>query len=240
MNDIFLYISLGLAILWAVRMAQSKRRNPIVWAGVTFGLMLIPTLLLPALPPILGMAPLLILVFLKPKKLDGVITQTNTIMCPKCRSAHTLGYNYCVNCGWELSTPYQEATPSPALTVESTIERSKNELTGTMIIQSPENHPVSADTPQDNAYQQDPITPPETSETVLSPRPTTATGFTDLGLSLFEQRRFREAIDQFTKAIALNASYIPAWQNRAESYKTLGLLEKSLSDTRQVEQLRSS
>ena len=260
MNDILLYISLGLAILWAIRMAQSKRRNPILWAGVTFGLMLIPTLLAPSLPPILGITPLLILVFLRPKKLANDLPRTDTIVCPKCSAIHALGYNYCVNCGWELNESYSEVSPSPELTNEPTlaptIERDQSEHTRAASIVSPEHDSSAINPSEDNTNQNAPIpidstaprpidtdTPIDTSkvpEAVPLRRPMTAVGFTDLGLSLSKQGRFREAIDQFTKAIALNANYIPAWENRAESYKILGLLEKSLSDASQVEQLRSS
>ncbi|MEC9309714.1 MAG: hypothetical protein VX966_09465 [Chloroflexota bacterium] len=260
MNDILLYISLGLAILWAIRMAQSKRRNPILWAGVTFGLMLIPTVLAPSLPPILGIAPLLILVFLRPKKLSNDLPRTDTVVCPKCSAIHASGYNYCVNCGWELNEAYSELLPNPELTNEptlaTTIERDQSGHTPAASIPSADHALISENISEDDANQNVPIpndstapgsldtdrpvSTPKGPESVPIPRPTTAIGFTDLGLSLSKQGRFRESIDQFTKAIALNSNYIPAWENRAESYKVLGLLEKSLSDTSQVEQLRSS
>ena len=260
MNDILLYISLGLAILWAIRMAQSKRRNPILWAGITFGLMLIPTVLAPSLPPILGITPLLILVFLRPKKLANDLPRTDTVVCPKCSAIHALGYNYCVNCGWELNKAYPEGLTNPELinepTLAATIERDQSGHAQATAIPAPDQSLIS-DTIHENDANQNVPTPNDSTvpspigtdtpmstakdpESVPIPRPTTAMGFTDLGLTLSKQGRFRESIDQFTKAIALNSNYIPAWENRAESYKVLGLLEKSLSDTSQVEQLRSS
>ena len=66
-------------------------------------------------------------------------------------------------------------------------------------------------------------------------RPLTAAGMTELGLSLFNQGRVREAVDQFTKAIALDPRYREAWANRARAYTELGLSEKAAADHQQLE-----
>ena len=71
-------------------------------------------------------------------------------------------------------------------------------------------------------------------------RPTTAVGFTDLGIKLSEEGRHREAIDQFTKSIALDSKYTLAWEKRAESYKILGLNDKSSQDLDHLKGLLSN
>ena len=250
MNDILLYISLGLAVLWSIRMAQSKRRNPFVWAGLTFALMLIPTLLLPSLPPILGITPLLILVFLKPSKPVGDTSIPDQIICPKCTAPHMGGYNYCVNCGWELSKPYSGTSVSsdPVELVSDPVSKSSEPV-------EYESQPhITSTTSDAETYEKSEseleISPTERhvedkkqSEEAQAPivvRPTTAAGFTDLGIRLSEEGRHREAIDQFTKSIALDSKYALAWEKRAESYKILGLNDKSSQDLDHLKGLLSN
>lgn len=254
MNDILLYISLGLAILWSIRMAQSKRRNPFVWAGLTFSLMLIPTLLFPSLPPILGITPLLILVFLKPSKPVSEPSVPSQIICPKCTASHMSGYNYCVNCGWELTKPYSSTTVSIDPT-ESTSEPLDNpvELPVYESQQDAINEELGAPSdpdkhesleggiemiPTDNSTEGE--NQSEENARPIPIRPTTAAGFTDLGIKLSVEGRHREAIDQFTKSIALDAQYALAWEKRAASYQVLGLNEKSSQDLEHLKGLPSN
>ena len=49
----------------------------------------------------------------------------------------------------------------------------------------------------------------------------TADGMTERGVRLYNQGRIQEAIDQFTKAIALDPNYVQAWARRAEAYARL-------------------
>ena len=63
----------------------------------------------------------------------------------------------------------------------------------------------------------------------------TAAAMTERGLTLINQGRVREAVDQFTKAIALDPRYREAWSNRAKAYTDLGLSDKAAADRRQLE-----
>ena len=76
----------------------------------------------------------------------------------------------------------------------------------------------------------EPVKPPPTFR-----RPLTAPGMTERGLTLFNQGRFQEAIDQFTKAMALDPSYKPAWAHRAEAYDRLGRQKEAAEDMRRLE-----
>ena len=248
MNDILLYISLGLAILWSIRMAQSKRRNPFVWAGLTFSLMLVPTLLFPSLPPILGITPLLILVFLKPSKPVSEPSVPDQIICPKCTASHMNGYNYCVNCGWELTKPYSNTPVS--------IDRTEEPLDNPVELPVYESQQATLKDelgdldkherleggleviPTDNGTEDE--NQSEGDARPIPVRPTTAAGFTDLGITLSVEGRHREAIDQFTKSIALDAQYTLAWEKRAASYQVLGLNEKSSQDLEHLKGLPSN
>lgn len=63
----------------------------------------------------------------------------------------------------------------------------------------------------------------------------TAANLTERGIALFSQGRFQEAVDQFTKAIALDPKYKLAWERRAEAYGRLGRAERQAADRRQLE-----
>ena len=63
----------------------------------------------------------------------------------------------------------------------------------------------------------------------------TAANLTERGVSFFNQGRYQEAIDQFTKAIALDPQYREAWEKRAEAYGRLGRSERQKADLRRLE-----
>ena len=93
----------------------------------------------------------------------------------------------------------------------------------------------AAPTPQ-TSTEATPV-PETTSEPIPEPAraaPTPA-NLTERGVSLFNQGRFQEAIDQFTKAIALDPNYREAWARRAEAYGRLGRPERQQADQRRLE-----
>ena len=70
--------------------------------------------------------------------------------------------------------------------------------------------------------------------------PPTAPGMTERGIGLFNLGRTQEAIDQFTKAIALDANYKEAWERRAEAYATLGRDGEAEEDRRRLNAINPS
>ncbi|PKB72378.1 MAG: hypothetical protein BZY87_00915 [SAR202 cluster bacterium Io17-Chloro-G6] len=60
----------------------------------------------------------------------------------------------------------------------------------------------------------------------------TAAVMTARGIERFDEGKYQEAIDQFTKAIALDPNYADAWQRRAEAYAQLGRSEQAAEDRR--------
>ncbi len=259
MNEILQILSLLFVVAWTARLARNKGRNPLLWAGAAA----IPALGLVEIFPdwltVFCMLPMLALVFMRarqPLATDG--EQDNTVSCPRCQHSHEPGPSFCTNCGWELTRPYATADASgeqidaPEPTLASSAEAAADagatlpsqtaspaEATAT-----PEPEPVlaSQQTPETN-----PASPTQSSEPNGEPapafavaplkitRPLTAAGMTELGLSLFNQGRVREAVDQFTKAIALDPRYREAWANRAKAYSELGLSEKAAADQQQLE-----
>ena len=68
------------------------------------------------------------------------------------------------------------------------------------------------------------------------PRPIpTPANLTARGIELFNEGRFQEAIDQFTKAIALDPNYREAWERRAEAYGRMGRSERQKADQSRLE-----
>ena len=125
----------------------------------------------------------------------------------------------------------KETTPKPAETA------TEETVTPAAIPQKPPAAPVAAP-----ILAQDTEPPPEPVETAPATPPTpavrrspTAANLTERGIALFGQGRVQEAIDQFTKAIALDPQYKLAWEQRAEAYGRLGRAEQQAADRRQLE-----
>ena len=249
--DIILQIlSVLFVVLWTARLASRKRRSIILWAGAA-ALPAIAVYLIDSLPEaltLLCMAPMVALVFLPARQPVGDETEPDpNVYCPRCQHAHEPGPNFCTNCGWELSRPYatDEATPetSPVPTPEPVMASTNNEDT------------PAAEQPGPTAAADPVLASEQTTETVTAPdqpaspepapaftampnkitRPLTASAMTEAGLTLFNQGRVREAVDQFTKAIALDPRYRDAWANRAKAYSELGLSDKAAADQAQLE-----
>ena len=68
----------------------------------------------------------------------------------------------------------------------------------------------------------------------------TAILMTSRGMERFEEGKFQEAIDQFTKAIALDPNHAEAWQRRAEAYAQLGRHKQAEDDRRHLQGLDPS
>ncbi len=68
----------------------------------------------------------------------------------------------------------------------------------------------------------------------------TAAVMTSRGIERFDAGKFQEAIDQFTKAIALDPNYADAWQRRAEAYAQLGRPKQAEEDRRHLQGLDPS
>ena len=251
MSIILQILSLLFVVLWTARLARNKGRNALVWGGVAA----IPAVglldIFPEWITVLCMLPMLALVFMparRPVAPDG--GQDGLTPCPRCQHSHEAGPTFCTNCGWELTRPY--ATPDPSAATTEAPE-SANAHVGDGVDQrapatdATPTHPTAdpvmasqqADEPEAATTQTttpDPDPAPAFSMAPLTiTRPLTAAGMTELGLSLFNQGRVREAVDQFTKAIALDPRYREAWANRARAYTELGLSEKAAADRQQLE-----
>jgi len=253
MSLILQILSLLFVVLWTARLARNKGRNPLVWGGVAAipAVGLLGLDMFPEWVTVLCMLPMVALVFVPTRRTvatDG--GQEGMTLCPRCQHAHEPGPTYCTNCGWELTRPY--ATTDSAAAADSAESASAQSLGAADDVEqrgpaadaiAPAPEPVMASQQVDEAEPSpaqatspDPEPAPAFSMAPLTiTRPLTAAGMTELGLSLFNQGRVREAVDQFTKAIALDPRYREAWANRARAYTELGLSDKAAADRQQLE-----
>ena len=257
MSIILQILSLLFVVLWTARLARNKGRNALLWGGVAA----IPAVglldIFPEWITVLCMLPMLALVFMPARRsvaTDG--GQEGMTPCPRCQHSHEAGPTYCTNCGWELTRPYantdaatsatdvsdpataQTMTPGPGAAESADPNAPASESTATQPTAEPAmaSQRVGETEATPPTAQPEPEPAPAFSVAPLTiTRPLTAAGMTELGLSLFNQGRVREAVDQFTKAIALDPRYREAWANRARAYTELGLSEKAAADHQQLE-----
>lgn len=253
MDVILQVLSVLFVVLWTARLAFKKRRHPLLWAGAA-ALPAIAVALIDALPEavtILCMAPMVALVFVPARQAAPAEGEEDPrVNCPRCQHVHEPGPNFCTNCGWELHRPYgaEDGASETARAPEPTVASTTVEPTDAPVAEDPL-QPVDA-TQSVLATEQvvDPIavdTGPQAADMEAAPafsaapmkitRPLTASAMTEAGLTLFNQGRVREAVDQFTKAIALDPRYREAWENRAKAYDQLGLSDKAAADQAQLE-----
>lgn len=185
--------------------------------------------------------------------------------CPRCAAPDAGGQNYCVHCGWDLSQTYAPAaetdgitaaspaasapSPEPAAAVlETTLEDVKAAPAAEAAPELSEVAPPEPAMPEVTvtpepapvlAQDTEPAPPAQTETAPAASAPPrripTAANLTERGIALFRQGRFQEAVDQFTKAIALDPKYKQAWEQRAEAYGRLGRAERQAADRRQLE-----
>ena len=240
MPSFLLIMSLALVLMWTVRLARVKGRNPLLWGAVCLAPMFLPE------PwQLLSMVPMVALLFVKSPRVQRP-PGPQGINCPRCAADQPHGRYYCTNCGWELARTYSEELVQDETSASAPTSGSVEPPAG------PANAPASeqvepAPLQEELTPQEEPV-PSETPEPVpaLAPEeeveparvfrgPPTAAGLTERGMALFNQRRVQEAIDQFTKALALDPNYVFAWQARADAYMQLGREDAAAEDRRQLE-----
>lgn len=234
------WISMGLIVIWTMRLASTKKQNPWVWALASIGLIAIPFMFNQPFMGILGMLPMLFLLVLrKPRDAADNDPSENIIRinCPKCDVSHLNNYKYCVNCGWQLNEIYNGINEENSQygtdhSLGLTNEEAHNVVQADGIDAAAHLVTPDATVLQDSNDDLIPQVQPRSSFRI----PTlSAESLTTKGSHLFMEGRFQEAADQFTKAIALDPKYYLAWSKRAETYLRMGLTQKAQEDLRNLE-----
>ena len=244
MGTILLYLALTLVLVWTVRIARSKGRNPWLWGGLAFILMVIPNMNL------LAVIPIIVLMIVKGAQPQSR-SNTEPISCPRCQTSLIENSRFCTSCGWDLAERYY---PDAVQADETSAATQAAEYQDPVGVPDPAQARPADPSPPAPAEEPQPEVTTESSpepETEVTPSPftprkkpvsvvrPTAAALTERGVGLFNQRRIQEAIDQFTKAIALDPTYIEAWARRAEAYTELGKGNEAEEDRRRLDALNA-
>ena len=99
---------------------------------------------------------------------------------------------------------------------------------------------VQAETPHPESEAESAPEPDQKPWGIPQPGPApTAAAMTARGEALLSEGRLQEAIDQFTKAIALDPKHREAFERRAEAYTKQGRKERAEEDYRRIEALNA-
>ena len=216
--------------VWTARLAITKGRNAWAWGGAALILGLLPWHLF-------GVLPVLLLLFTKQPS-DSTTTPADRLACARCAKSHSEGQHFCTGCGWDLSEAYSPEEPdegqpfpsrpqvpttvpstgvaqppetaeAPVVEPETPTEPEPSEVVETPVAESA---PAADETPDaaPEMVEEEPEkehVPWGTYDVGVAP---TAAVMVSRGIERFDEGKFQEAIDQFTKAIALDPNYAEA------------------------------
>ena len=261
MEDFLMYVSLALVLTWTIQLARAKSRNPFAWGGAAAAIMVALVALGEAGPRLLiSMLPMVVLLLLKAPQ-TKTSPSPQGVTCARCGSNQPHGRYYCTSCGWELNRSYPDdgqivqdpqVSATPADTPEQapvTTTMSKPEAVEPVAGPTTPPETASPDTREETPVAATPAqeasgppawayTPPPVDRSVLKPMSRgvpTAVAMTERGQNLMAEGRTQEAIDQFTKALALDASHKPALESRAAAYDSQGRNAEAEQDRQQLE-----
>ena len=249
MSEIFQYIVIFSLAVWTARLAITKGRNGWTWGAAALILGLLPWHLI-------GVIPVLALMFMK-APVGSNPAQTGLLACARCSKPHSDSQHFCTGCGWDLN---QTDPPESIENEQAPIDppRTPTTIHSTTVARVPEDaepsdpDPEAVSAPQsatghDEAFPDNPETVSQVSEEDYVPWGTydvgeapTAAVMVSRGIERFGEGKFQEAIDQFTKAIALDPQYADAWERRSEAYTQLGRSQQAEDDRRHLQGLGPS
>ena len=249
MAEIFQYLVVLMLAVWTAKLAITKGRNGWIWGCAALVLGLLPWHLI-------GVIPVLALMFIKGPTNSPNMQERESI-CPRCNKSYVEGQHFCTGCGWDLSQehPIVESAETQAKSNQPQIPTT---VPSTGAVQSHEpaeeskiaTELISDDIPVPNINEEptlDSGTVSDHSEEAYVPWGTydvgeapTAPTMVSRGLERFNEGKFQEAIDQFTKAIALDPDYAEAWERRSEAYSQLGRSQQAEDDRQHLRGLGPS
>lgn len=237
--------------VWTARLAITKGRNGWTWGAAALILGLLPWHLI-------GVIPVLALMFVK-TPVDLTANRTASQVCVRCNKPHSDGQHFCTGCGWDLNEPnsVEEFNHEQTSVNEPLIPTA---IDSTVLVQGPDDtepsiaEPISDHFPEPSAttlgneqsaldsetgyaLPQEEHIPWGTYDVGEAPTPEI---MVSRGIEKFLEGKFQEAIDQFTKAIALDPNYAEAWERRSEAYTQLGRPRQAEDDRRHLQGLDPS
>ena len=264
---VFLYLVLLAVALWTARLAMSKGRNAWGWGGAALLLSLMPWHLLGVVPVLVllfikrpATAPALDKDRLSCARCAKSYSEGQHF-CTGCGWDLNEAYSPEEPEGAQASPAQpQTQTTMPATSVaqppETAPEKSDVSAVEAPVVETETakvTEAPAADTAQVAAEESGGSSEAESPEAegepeqehvpwgTFEPGPApTAAIMTSRGIEQFDEGKYQEAIDQFTKAIALDPKYADAWQRRAEAYAQLGRSEQAAKDRQHLQGLDPS
>ena len=270
MSTVLLIAALALVSIWTARLAEAKGRNPWLWGGVSFVLGIPTVHLFAVVPLIIIMflkspqqqGESIVKTTTCPKCQSASVR--NSRFCTKC--GWELSRVNTLDTPQEVEEPIRAESPQTQQPPEVAQVASQGNAKPAEAAADASSSPVAEspsqpETGQAGAAQPGTVKPAvaeSEAEPAGEPAPEevpaggvtyrkivpvdapTASSMTERGVQLFNQWRTQEAIDQFTKAIALDANYIEAWAKRAEAYALLGRGDQAAEDQRRLDSLNAS
>lgn len=136
---------------------------------------------------------------------------------------------------------HAEAKVEPPLDVAPETASEQEVVPGEAAVQTPDERgpEVPEEVAPEPEAEPEPV-PPSRPWGIPQPGPApTAEAMTARGATLLSEGRLQEAIDQFTKAIALDPRHREAFERRAEAYTKQGRGERAEEDYRQIQALNA-
>lgn len=266
MAEVFQYLVVFLLSTWTARLAKTKGRNAWGWGAAALVLGLLPSHLFGVLPVLILLfikLPTDSPVVQTERLACARCAKTHTEgqhFCTGCgwdlNEAYTPEET-------DESLPFP-SRPQAQTTVSSTGVAQPPETSETPgVPEPPEAEPIVADAPAPEVADATVVDPPEqpvgepgqpaeATPEEAEPEPETehvpwgtydpgvaptAAVMVSRGIERFDAHKYQEAIDQFTKAIALDPNYADAWQRRAEAYVQLGRPQQAEEDRRHLQGL---
>ena len=249
MADLFQYLVVFLLAVWTARLAITKGRNGWAWGGAALILGLLPWHLI-------GVLPVLALMFVKQPSPSPAV-QADQLSCARCAKLHSEGQHFCTGCGWDLKDAHSSNESDKGQPISSRTQ-APTTVPPTEVAQTPETAEAPANAPATLSEEEVVPSDDTTSEPALEvvgdqPRnehvpwgtydvgvAPTAAAMVSRGIERFDNGKFQEAIDQFTKAIALDPNYADAWERRSQAYAQLGRPKQAEDDRRHLQGLDPS
>ncbi|MCH8802393.1 MAG: tetratricopeptide repeat protein [Chloroflexi bacterium] len=267
-GEIFQYFIVFVMAVWTARLAKAKGRSPWAWGGAALLLGLIPPHLFGAVP--VAVLLFVKLPATSPGVQVDRLTCARCARSYSDGQHFCTGCGWDLNEAYSpeesdegqpfpARTQVQTTVPSTAVAKPpetadaAAVETPATEVPVSEAVTSDAAAPATVETPQessDEPEQAAEAAPGDASEepdkehvpwgTFDPGVAPTATVMTSRGIERFDEGKYQEAIDQFTKAIALDANYKEAWERRAEAYATLGRDGEAEEDRRRLNAINPS
>ena len=263
--EVFQYLVVFLLATWTARLAITKGRNAWGWGGAALVLGLLPWHLFGVLPVVI-----LLFIKLPTSTPAIEAERLACARCAKTHSEgqhFCTGCGWDLN---EAYSPEEtdESQPFPSRPQVQTNVQSTGVAQSPKAPEAdtPPAEPTVAETPVPETAdapvadaplqpESEPVQTDESTPEVPEPEPETehvpwgtydpgvaptAAVMVSRGIERFDAGKYQEAIDQFTKAIALDPKYADAWQRRADAYAQLGRPKQAEEDRRHLQGLDPS